>query len=554
MLLLLLILPVSLFADVKVTAEVDNNTAYTGQPVAGTLSVTYPGDEAIDENSFQIQEEPLQAELVHTVEISPNLKIAYYKFTLPAEEKGLHMLHAVSVSVGGKRYKSIPATYEVKTGQSPTAREAPKPPPAINKKEAPRPAPAKEAPTLELTGQIAAPTPFYPGQRARFIYEISFTQNIALSKENLPLMQAEGVSKVGEPQAETFVRQGKTVQHITQLVKAEKPGQFSYGPSSIEGQAFNTNAAGKKIFYGPVLSAQFPPINLTVSPFPEKEKPLSFNGAIGNYQLSSRLMTSPKVTVGDTMTLAVAISGEGELDTVKMPDLSCQAGWSGLFALSDLPPAVKVEGKTKTYTLDIRPLTIQLKQIPPVAFAFFDPQTGQYAVQKSEPIPITVAAPPAKEAPKVINELPEKPEAIEISGNYPLKPADLQPPLFGTPKVLWLIPIGIALLLFQFALKRNWGKKPSQPESSQLFAEAEKNSKSTSHLYQALQGAFLQRLIELGEIDTPDIQKLPASGYSKEVSQFFHNVEEMLYTPNHALSFDTLLADAKALFKRMETK
>lgn len=550
--LLLMLLPFCLFADVKVSAEVDNNTAYTGSPVAGTLSVTYPNDEEIDEESFSLKEEPLQVERAHTVAVSSTLKIAYYKFTLPPQEKGLHMLPSVSVNVEGKRYRSIPATYEVKTGQAPEATQPVKQAAAPTPQRiGPREKLTSEKPTLELNGQIEAPTPFYPGERARFFYEITFSQNIALSKEDLPLLQAEGMSKIGEPNAETYLREGKTVQRITQWVKAEKPGQFTYGPSTIEGQAYKLDESGKKIATGPVLTARFAPLELTVSPFPAKDKPPYFDGAIGNFQLSVKLNTSPKVTVGDTMTLTAAIKGEGEMDTIKMPDLSCQPGWSGLFGLNNLPPTVNVTDKTKTFTFDIRPKTTQVKQIPPIAFSFFNPDKGGYDTSKSDPIAIEVAPAPKKEEVEVKNELPEQPETIEISGNYPLSETDLTPSFFSTAKALWLIPLGIALLLLQIALKKRAAEQPAARSSDTLFQEGVKNAKSTAQLYQSLQKAFLERLVELGEIASPS-QDLPDSGYAKEVKHFFQHTEEMLYTPNRALSLDTLLEEAKDLFKRMK--
>lgn len=413
---------------VLITAGIDNNKSSSGSPVAGTVSITHSEKEKVDENSFLLDNSPLKVEKSSEVPISQDTTITFYKFTLPPQQIGLRVLPSISAVVGGERYASVPATYEVKG-----APKIPKP----------------QAAPLQLNARIEAPSPLFPGQRALFIYEIAFDKNIALSKEILPLMQAEGLTKIGGPQAETFVRDGQTVQRITQIVKATKPGKFTYGPSLIEGQAFTTDYAGKKTTFGPLLSSSFPALTLEVSPFPENGRPISFTGTVGEYQLAVKLLTSPKVTLGDTMTLSVAMTGDGVPENVKMPNLNCEPGWSGLFSLSDLPPSVHFQGKTKTFTLDIRPLTTLVKQIPPIAFTYL--HEGTYVTLKSEPIPIAVAPSPTKEAPLVKQELPENEQEAEAPPLHTLTAADLQAP--HTLKVLWLIPIGALLLLLKWRRK-----------------------------------------------------------------------------------------------------
>lgn len=512
-LLPLLLLPLWLWGEVKIASEVDNRSAFTGAPVSGSVNITHPVSESVDESSFQLKGKPLKVTLAHTVAVSSNIQISFYTFTLPPEEKGLRLLPPVTVVVGGKRYESIASSYEVKN--------------ALPQKKA-----EAAAASLQLNGRIIAPTPFYPGQRALFVYEITYSKDITLTKEELPLLKAEGMSRIGEPQAETSRKDGKSVQKIVQIVKAVQPGDHTYGPSLIEGSAFTTDASGKKKTYGPLLSAPFPPISLTVMPLPEN-KPLSFGGAIGTYQSGVKLLTSPKVTVGDTMTLALAITGE-DLENVKMPNLSCQPGWSGLFAANNLPPSITTKGKTRTFTLDVRPLTTQLKQIPPVAFSFFDPQKGNYVTLKSPPIPIEVAPAPEKEAPKVKEEAAEKKET-EILENYPV--SDLQSRFYHTSKVLWLLPAGLALLLLQIVLKNRWEEaKALPPTAEQLFQKA----LNTSQFYEALKKAFEQRLKELGE--PPEL--------SKEMAALLLKIERRLYTPGHEQRFDDLLEEAKTLFKR----
>src|SRR5262249_40157844 len=127
-------------------------------------------------------------------------------------------------------------------------------------------------------------------------------------------------------------------------------------------------------------------------------KPLSFNGAVGQFNFSAKLLSSPKVKVGDTMKLLLEVSGQGQLENVLPPDLCCQAGFSGLFKTSDLPPQTEMKENTKSFIVEIAPLFPTIDSIPPIAFSYFDPSFNQYQTIITPGIPIQVQ-PLEKKAP-----------------------------------------------------------------------------------------------------------------------------------------------------------
>ena len=59
-----------------------------------------------------------------------------------------------------------------------------------------------------------------------------------------------------------------------------------------------------------------------------------------------------------------------------------------------VPPetlAGTARGNQKRFTQTIRAKRADVKEIPAIEFAYFDPQAGQYAVARSEPIPVLVS-------------------------------------------------------------------------------------------------------------------------------------------------------------------
>ncbi|MFQ5729800.1 MAG: hypothetical protein ACE5GN_05525, partial [Waddliaceae bacterium] len=215
--------------------------------------------------------------------------------------------------------------------------------------------------------------------------------------------------------------------------------------------------------------AESAPLTIHVLPFPDPGKPTSFNGAIGeSFTFDVSLLTHDEVTVGDKITLLIKIGGKGELANLPMPEVCCQPGYSGFFRLSDLPPVENLAGSTKTFKVEMRPLTAQITEIPSLEFSYFNPKDKSYASLHSDPIPIKVI--PLKTKPrdtqgKVLyhpegdvdeqaEEKMQEPEAIEIEGVFPLTLSDLENKTFGTWWVLLILPLGIAILFVQTHMRR----------------------------------------------------------------------------------------------------
>ena len=71
-------------------------------------------------------------------------------------------------------------------------------------------------------------------------------------------------------------------------------------------------------------------------PLPDRNKPASFSGAIGNFTMTVSVGPT-NITVGDPVTVRVEISGHGSLDSITLPDQST------LNDFKIFPPTVKTQ-------------------------------------------------------------------------------------------------------------------------------------------------------------------------------------------------------------------
>jgi len=121
------------------------------------------------------------------------------------------------------------------------------------------------------------------------------------------------------------------------------------------------------------------PIKITVKPFPEEGKPSDFSGAVGKFSIKSTIDTL-ETTQDQALTLKYKISGIGNINALKLPDL-------------DFPKSVevfepKVDRKVKNnrnkiqgsvvYEYVLIPRRAGNITLPAVSFSYFDPSQEKY--------------------------------------------------------------------------------------------------------------------------------------------------------------------------------
>ncbi len=603
------------FAYAKVTAEIKVDVDLATQfpensPINGTVIVSHTSKEKIDLANFKMNRKPLAVQLQREVPMTVgNLILSMYSFSLPTSAKGLYILPAISVTIDGKEYRSIPRTYEV-TGASASvsSSNSTTPPPSANtninaksnvpiqnttqqsqqQQQPPTAAPvtasastaSPDAPILKLEAFVDGPHEIYPGQKTIVGYRYFYNVNIDTSKEVLPLLEAEGLTKVGDKIIKAEETEGLSVQQFSQQVEANKPGHFKFGPSILEGYPYQTNSSGVKFPSKQLLSSTAPAVDITVLPFPEKDKPASFNGALGAFQWKIDLVSPPSVNVGDGVELSIIAQGKGNLENLQLPELCCQPGMSGLFKLSDLPTVGEIDGDTKLFKLKISPTTTSVKAIPELEFSSFDPNSRKYVTYLSQSIPLTVTSlngevleksdkipsndlPSTKETPskqskqsqQIQTEAPAEP--IEIESIYPLTYKDLKDLSFGTWTSLFIIPFGLAALLFQVNLSKYYENLKLEAKiigSRELFTQALKSPVDSAEEHSLMIKAFILALKEKKLINSADIapEDLSKEGIIGDVREFLYTLDEKRYLGGESMQKGDSRQKAQELFEQLQ--
>lgn len=559
LLLLIAFLPFYLLAaDVKIDASIDLENSEEKQPLKGSISITHDFNDKIDEKSFSLEDKPLPVEFVQQTKLSPSspLVITFYRFTIEGKPKGLYILPAIKAIVGGQEYQSLPTTYEVGETAVPSTKTAKTQVENTN----------VSGKILKLDAIIQRPAQLYPGQRITVMYRYTFNDNIELTKEVLPLLQGDGFLMIGAPEVKNENQGSVSISEVSQVLEAIKPGVYKFDASHVEGYVYRTETFGSgRIYLKPMLEADAPSQTITVDPFPEKGKPASFNGAIGPFTHFATYLKSPDhMNVGDKIVLELDLTGIGQIEHAPLPALCCLPGFSGVFSQSDIPPKEEIKGTVKSFVVEMRPLTANVKAIPSIEYAYFDPKTKSYGTLTSQPIPITVTALPVQpvqpqkkeEAAPPTGQFSKTPQPIEIYGNKKLKPSDVANYRFGSWWVLMGVPLALAALLLQLYLRKylREHKPVVKVKTSNLYlTEALKTEPSSNVFYQLLSKALIMRLVEKGKLKdaktTPE--QLPDEGVAGEVKNLLTRIEEKRFTGQEPVVDAAMIEEAKALYRKI---
>ncbi len=549
----ILLLANTICSAVEVSPTLDKSTLNSGQTISGNIQITHEINDKIDLQTVQMGGKPLPVELMSSDTVG-NQQVTILKFTLPPHDKGIYLLPVISIPIAGKTYSSIAQSFVVDGGL-----------PANQNQSSSYSVNAQQSIWLKLESFVDGKTTLFPGQRTKVGYRYFFNGNIQLTEENVPILDAEGFSKIGDPIVNDYKEQRFAVRQITQEIESSKPGIYQFPEAKISGYIYKIDSNGQQV-RGSYISANAPGLTITVKAFPDEKRPTSFNGAIGNYTFVVRLVSLDEISVGDKVTISIDITGKGDLEALPMPEVCCQPGFSGNFKLGDIPPIGVVKGNIKMFVVDLYPVSDKIKEVPSLEFSFYDPDTKTYKTLHSTPIPIIVhpsnapfnkaleqstTPPPTTPTPSQPTQEPTK--AIEISGNSRMSSSDLHNRLFGSPWTLIIIPIIALAFWIQIQLKKLYEARQraeTQQRSEDWLAKAKASQDDLSQTCRALERAFMGLLKEKGLITREDIayDKLPREGIPGDVYTFLSEIEKRRFAKDKTISTQEVLAEAQKLY------
>lgn len=454
--LLICLLPFSLFAEVWITPEVRSQSARAGQPVEVRVKVRHPEEQEVDGHSFRLGDQPVEVTLLNVSKQSSvtiingrrsqeSYLVQLFRFFIEGQSEGGHQLPEISVQVGETRHSSTVTAFEIEE--------------------------AKESADFRLQAFVEGSSPLYPGQKARFFYQITQRYPMDYTYEYLPLLEpSSGFKLLGSSQIRDQKKEGYLVRELSVEVEALTPGDYLFEEAIVEGYGYEEGFFGRKRYLQPRMRAEAEGVRVQVAPFPERGRPAFFHGALGRFTLSTSLKTASSMRVGDNAVMEVRIGGVGEWSTVELPPFFNEQPFRDHFRFSDLLPLGKQEGEERVFQVELRPLSEAVTEIPSLAFASFDPDEKEYVRSQSDPIPLLVergAQLPAVEKTSPPLEVPsqekeEKKEEkkgkelgeITIFGNVAVRASQLTQSPCLPFSLLWIGGGCGGLLGLQIALKK----------------------------------------------------------------------------------------------------
>ncbi len=258
----------------------------------------------------------------------------------------------------------------------------------------------------------------YVEQQALYTLKLFHRVNVADLSLNLPEIKQVTLKQFGEPRNYRSTQAGVTygVLEVRYVIWAAQAGPYVIGPGKMNmtlrqaGRQSLLNGFFKDPFSafpaGRPLSVTTQPLELTVLPLPQEDRPAGFSGLVGDFKLESHLDPA-HIETGESATLTVKISGRGNI--TRIPDIDLpELSFAQIY--SDQPVLESGQddhglGGTKTMKWALVPGQAGRFDLPDLAVSFFNPAAGRYktlqsprhtlSVSPGKPQDVTVFSPPS---------------------------------------------------------------------------------------------------------------------------------------------------------------
>lgn len=128
-----------------------------------------------------------------------------------------------------------------------------------------------------------------------------------------------------------------------------------------------------------------------VLPLPVEGRPTDFSGAIGEFKLEGSV-TPQKVIQGDPVTLSLKLSGKGNFQALKGPQLTETQGWR-TYPPADHFEAMDIFGWKGVKTFETTMIAQQpVTTTPGSSFSYFDPVAAKYVTLTTKPLPLEISS------------------------------------------------------------------------------------------------------------------------------------------------------------------
>jgi len=373
------------FADVSAVASVDRNHIAFGESVTMTIAVqgTQSGsppsipnvnglsfDGPSTQTSFSLNNGQMSQSVNFVYQVTPGRT---GEFTIPA----------IEVNAGGKSYLTTPIKLVVEKGVT-----------------------QNDVSQTLFARALISSKQVYLGQTVP-------VEVLVFSRSDVPLKglggfnyEADGLGFKFQPNlksgSQVINGESFNVQVIEGAISPTRTGMLNFGPCAVKAQLavqrqarngwpdsmFDQMMGRVEVRETPVTVDAVP---VEVLPLPEEGRPADFAGAIGQWKLEVTAKPT-EIAVGDPITLTIKVSGNGNIDTVPAPKLGLLDG----FKTYDPTTKTTKDDLNTTGERTIQQVLIakntDVKELPEMRLAYFDPVARTYKTAVQSPIKLVVKA------------------------------------------------------------------------------------------------------------------------------------------------------------------
>jgi len=513
-------------SKISIDDQFELSFTFSGDNLNGLKNFVPPGMD-----NFMILSGPSQSTSMEFVNgISSASKT--YTYYLKAKSLGNYNIGSASVEYNGKIYKTDPLSVEIVKGTTPVDKQ--KDEPSVD----------SEIAENLFVRATADKQRVYQGEQVTVTYKLYTRLNIAsqMSVSKLPQYQgfwAEELETSKNILFSTEVINGKQFR-VGILKKValfpNQSGELSVTPFELNVPVLvqkkkRSNNIFDDFFNDPFgrgetvdYSAKSNKLKVNVLPLPKERIPESFNGAVGDFTLNSSIDKS-KTNTNEPVSLKIDIKGNGNIKLVDIPEVKLPPGFEKYDPKisEQINRTGKIGGK-KTIEYLIVPRTPGDKQIPGIAFSFFNPDKKSYVTLSSNPYTIKVAQGERVFEPDIsglnkedIKLLSKDIRYIKTSGNDISKRSELLIFRFG----FWAA-VGIPLVaLIGFVAFKKRDEKLTADVQLLRYRKAQKVAKNRLKIAQSLM-----------------IKKQDREFYTELSQALFGYLEDKLHIPKAEFSVD----------------
>jgi hypothetical protein len=363
--------PINARAD-RTSIAVDEQVLLTVTVTGNFLTIPQPDLTAVTDFVVQSSGSSTQVSIVNGKMTSQGI----FVYHLQPLSEGMAVIAPISINIDGQVYQTDPIDIQVLPVGTQTA-------PAKTGTPASEHTDSLQGQDFFVEAEVNNPNPYLGEQ---LIYTLRFYQatnifgNLNAQAPSFTDFWSQEIQVQPTYNVEAAGREYLVTEFLTALFPANL-GRLTIAPYEV---------IIPQGLFNPDLKLATDPIEVTVKPWPENG-PEDFNGAVGQFTIEASLNTAES-KVNEPLTLAVQISGTGNIEKITGPELPEMPNWRLFESQSSVrldASKTEVTG-VRTFERLIVPGQAGPQEIPPISFSYFDPHSGAYQTIATAPIPVNI--------------------------------------------------------------------------------------------------------------------------------------------------------------------